>query len=140
TLVDLKLELGAIAARAQGDLNVATGDYQLGHAVLVFSSPAIADLTPKVDSALQEVTDALSGLVGPNGQLIDQVNGSLLDLSPALNLLGGDANVSASINTADLSQAVHALLRDSYGDGAVSFSLETGHVRVDLAKLLGAEL
>lgn len=140
TLVDLKLELGAIAASAEGDLETASGDYQIADAVLTFSSPAISDLTPKVDTALQEVVDVLNQLVGPGGGLIDEVNGTLVNLDPVLNLLGGSANVSATINTGDLRDAVHSILEDTYGDGAVSFSLETGEVRVDLEQLLGGEL
>lgn len=140
TVVDLKLELGAIAARAEGDLQTASGDYQLGEAILTFTSPAISGLTPKVDAALQEVVDVLNQLVGPNGDLIDEINGTLLGLDPLLNLLGGSANVSAAIDTGNLKDAVHAILEDSYGDAAVSFSLETGEVRVDLEKLLGGEL
>ncbi len=140
TLVDLKLELGAIAASAQGDLETASGDYQLGEAILTFSSPAISDLTPKVDAALQEVVDSLNQLVGPGGSLVDEVNGTLVGLDPVLNLLGGSGNVSATINTGDLTQAVHSLLEEQYGNGAVSFSLETGEVRVDLEQLLGGEL
>lgn len=140
TLVDLKLELGAIAAQAEGNLNTASGDYQLASAVLTFSSPAISNLTPKVDAALTQVTDVLSQLVGPGGALIDEVNGLLVNLDPLLNLVGGSGNVSATINTGDLTAAVHSLLSESYGNGAVSFSLETGVVRVDLEQLLGGDL
>jgi hypothetical protein len=139
-LANLRLELGAIAAQAQGNLEVASGDYQLGHAVLTFTSPAISGLTPKVDAALQQVVDVLNRLVGPGGALINQVNGTLVGLDPLLNLLGGSGNVSATINTGDLAQAVHALLKEQYGNGAVSFSLETGEVRVDLEALLGGNL
>jgi hypothetical protein len=140
TLADLKLELGAIAAQAQADLDTASGDYQIADAVLTFSSPAIADLTPKVDSALEEVVDALGELIGGNGALIDDVNGLLVDLDPVLNLLGGSANVSATINAGDLEEIVHAILEEEYGNGAVSFDLETGEVRVDLEVLLGGDL
>jgi hypothetical protein len=140
TLLDLKLELGAIAAVAQADGEDASGDYQIADAVLTFSSPAIADLTPKVDSALQEVIDALSELVGPGGDLVDDVNGLLINLDPVLNLAGGSGNVTATINTGDLTDAVHAILEEEYGNGAVSFDLETGEVHVDLEQLLGGEL
>lgn len=140
TLLDLKLEIGAIAARAEADLDTASGDYQIADAVLSFSSPAIANLTPKVDDALQEVVDALNGLVGPGGQLVDEVNGLLVNLDPVLNLLGGSGNVTATINTGDLSQAVESILQDEYGNGAVSFDLEAGTVNVDLEQLLGGDL
>jgi hypothetical protein len=140
TLLDLKLELGAIAAQAQADLDVASGDYQIADAVLSFSSPAIADLTPKVDSALQEVVDSIGDLVGPGGDLVNEVNGLLVNLDPALNLLGGQGNVTATIDTGDLENLVHALLEDEYGNGAVSFDLEAGTVNVDLEQLLGGDL
>ena len=140
TLVDLKLELGAIAATASGDRNVASGDYSLANAYLTFSSPAIADLTPKVNSALEEVQDALNELVGSNGALIDDVNALLTGIDPLLNLVGGSANVTATINTGDLQKLVSSILTEEYGDGAVSFDLETGEVRVDLAALLGGDL
>ena len=91
------VELGAVAAQAQANLDTASGDYQIADAVLSFSSPAIAGLTPKVDSALQEVSDAIAGLVGPGGDLVDEVNGLLVDLDPALNLLGGSGNVTATV-------------------------------------------
>jgi hypothetical protein len=140
TVADLKLELGAIAATASGDLTVATGDYNLSDAYLTFSSPAIANLTPKVDSALQEVRNALDDLVGSNGALIDDVNALLVGIDPLLNLAGGSANVSATIDTGDLPTLVKSILDEEYGDGAVSFDLETGEVRVDLAALVGGDL
>jgi hypothetical protein len=140
TVADLKLELGAIAATASGDLTVATGDYNLSDAYLTFSSPAIANLTPKVDSALQEVRSALDDLVGSNGALIDDVNALLVGIDPLLNLAGGSANVSATIDTGDLPTLVKSILDEEYGDGAVSFDLETGEVRVDLAALVGGDL
>lgn len=140
TLLDLKLEIGAIAAEAEANLDTASGDYQIADAVLSFSSPAIADLTPKVDTALQEVVDSLNELVGPGGQLVDEVNGLLVNLDPVLNLVGGSGNVTATINTGDLTDAVHALLLEEYGNGAVSFDLEAGTVNVDLEQLLGGDL
>jgi hypothetical protein len=140
TLVDLKLELGAIAASANGNLDVASGDYSLANAYLTFTSPAIADLTPKVNSALEEVQTALNKLVGTNGALIDDVNALLVGIDPLLNLVGGSANVSATIDTGNLQQLVSSILTEEYGDGAVSFDLETGEVRVDLAALLGGDL
>lgn len=140
TLVDLKLEVGAIAAQAEADLDTASGDYQIEDAILTFSSPAIADLTPKVDSALQEVVDTLGELVGSNGQLIGDVNGALVDLDPLLNLLGGTGNVTATIDAGDLEEIVHSILEEEYGDDGVSFDLETGEVHVDLAAFVGGDL
>src|SRR5690606_17749419 len=127
-LVDLKLEVGAIAAQAQANLDTASGDYLIEDAVLTFTSPAISDLTPKVDSALQEVVDTLGDLIGSNGQLIGDVNGALVQLDPVLNLLGGTGNVTATIDAGDLEAMVHSILQDHYGDDSVWFDLETGEV------------
>lgn len=140
TLADLKLEIGAIAAQARGDLDTASGDYQIADAILTFTSPAIADLTPKVDSALQQVSDALSDLTGSNGDLIASLNGLLVNLDPVLNLVGGDGTVTATIDAGDLEKIVHSILEEEYGDGAVSFDLETGEVHVDLAALVGGDI
>lgn len=140
TLTDLDLVLSAISAQAQADLEVASGDYQIAGAELVFNSPAIADLTPKVDSALEEVENSLGELLGTGGDLIGDVNDLFVDLDPVLNLLGGGGNVSATIDVGDLQAAVHSILEDGYGDGAVSFDLETGDVRVDLAAFVGGDL
>jgi len=140
TLTDLKLELHALAASARGEGNVATGDYSIAGAHLVFSSPALADLTPKVDAALHEVDDSLAQLVGRDGALVGDVNGLLVGIDPVLNLLGGTGEVSATIDTGALRSSVLALLKKEYGNGAVSLDLETGDVRVDLAELLGGDL
>jgi hypothetical protein len=140
TLLDLKLELEAIAASAAGSLDAASGDYALAGAKLTFTSPAIADLTPKVDAALQKVVDVVDELIGSNGALIDDVNGLLLGLDPLLNLAGGSAHVTASIDTGNLYSLVHSILEEEYGNSAVYFDLETGEVSVDLAELLGGDL
>jgi hypothetical protein len=140
TVADLKLEIGAIAAQAVGDADTASGDYQISDAILSFTSPAIADLTPKVDSALQQVSDELSDLIGRNGDLVAGLDGLLVDLDPLLNLAGGDGNVTATIDAGDLQAIVNSILEDEYGDGAVSFDLETGEVHVDLAALVGGDI
>ncbi len=140
TLFDLKLELEAIAASAEGNLDAASGDYSLAGANLTFTSPAIADLTPKVDAALQEAVDAINELIGSNGALIDDVNGLLMGLDPLLNLAGGSGHVTASINAGDLRNLVHSILEEEYGNSAVFFDLETGEVTVDLEALLGGDL
>lgn len=139
-LADLRLEFGGITARAQANGTTASGDYQIADAFLVFQSPAIAKLTPKVNSALAQVEDALAQLVGRNGDLVEQVNKLLVDLDPLLNLLGGKGKVSASIDVGDLQSLVASLLKASYSDSGISFDLETGQVRVDLAAFVGGDL
>ncbi len=140
TLLDLKLELEAIAAQAQGDLEAASGDYALAGAKLQFSSPAIANLTKKVDSALVVVQNELDRLVASNGPLVVELNQLLQSLDPTLNLLGANANVRISIDTGDLTSIVHRILTDQFGDSGVAFNLETGLVTVDLEALLGGSL
>lgn len=135
-LTDLTLSLDAVAAQARGDLNVASGDYRLDGATLVFTSPAIGDLGNKVNTALESVDDSIADLDGENGIL-----GLALDdiLNPILATIGSEANVSASI-TSDVHQAVQPLLTGVYGNGATRFNLQTGTVTMDLEQLHGGTL
>ncbi|MEP6481342.1 MAG: choice-of-anchor G family protein [Rhodoglobus sp.] len=135
-LQNLKLSLEAISAQAIGDLTSATGDYTLDGATLTFTSPAIANLTPKVNSALGAVDTQLAGLDGSDGKLavaLDDV------LNPLLAVTGSSANVSVNIDS-QVQQAVDSLLKSQYGNDAVKFNLETGEVTVDLAALHGGDL
>ncbi|MGZ0212722.1 MAG: choice-of-anchor G family protein [Actinomycetales bacterium] len=135
-LTDLKLDLNAVAARADGNMTSASGDYSLADATLSFSSPAISKLTKKVTTALNGVDNQLISLGSDNGALGNSIDGIL---DPVLGVVGSSADVKVVID-ADLQQAVNALLVGKYGNGAVSFNLETGAVLVDLEALLGSEL
>jgi hypothetical protein len=135
-LTDLKLDLDAVSAQATGNKTTASGDYTIADATLVFSSPAIGDLTAKVNQALDSVDGSLLELSGDDGILGNSVDGII---DPVLGAIGSSANVSASIDT-DLNAAVQDLLGGAYGNGAVHFNLQTGAVEVDLEALLGGEL
>lgn len=135
-LTDLSLSLDAVAAEAQANLNVASGDYRLAGANLTFTSPAIGDLTDKVNAALAKVDESILNMSADDGILGNAVDGVL---DPVLGVIGSSADVSVTID-ADIHEAVDALLTDAYGDGSVRFNLETGLVTVDLAKLLGGHL
>jgi hypothetical protein len=135
-LTDLTLSLDAVSAQAIGDLESASGDYRIAGATLIFTSPAIGDLTGKVNSALDGVDEdllALSDSNGPLGTAIDDV------LDPVLAVVGSSADVSVSV-TSDVDAAVQSLLSGAYGNGAVRFNLQTGEVYVDLDTLLGGDL
>ncbi|MBH0009775.1 choice-of-anchor G family protein [Salinibacterium sp. SWN1162] len=135
-LTDLTLELGAVAARADGNMTSASGDYTLADATLSFSSPAISKLTSKVNNALSSVDGKLANLGTDNGVLGNSID-DVLD--PVLGVVGSSADVKVVID-ADLQGAVDSLLTSKYGSGAVRFDLETGSVVVDLEALLGGEL
>lgn len=140
TLADLKLQLNAISAQASGDLDSASGAYNLAGAKLTFTSPAVSQLTQKVDAAIDSADTRLGSLTGQGGDLAKKLN-QLLPLSGSgLNLLGNDVSLTATIDTGDLKSAVQSLLDAQYGDGSVSFDLESGVVTIDLAKLLGGKL
>ena len=139
-IADLKLAIEAVAAQAVSDSKNATGDYSLAGADLTFTSPAISRLTEKVNTALDAVTNRLSALDGSDGLLVSDLNKALIKLNPALNLLGGNAHITASINTGDLRQLVQNLLTTQYGSDGVTFDLETGVVTLNLEKLLGENL
>jgi hypothetical protein len=133
TIADLELSLEAVAAQAKGNKTSASGDYTLAGAVLTFNSPAISRLTPRVESALSVVDQLLMELSSDDGSLG-------LAVDDALGLVGvGSADVEVKIST-DLRAAVASLLNGTYGNGGVSFNLQTGAVSVDLQTLLGGDL
>ena len=139
-LTNLQLAINAVSAQAVSDGRSASGDYSLDGVDLKLTSPAIADLTEKVNAALDTVTSRLSKLDGADGLLVADVNKLLTGLNPALNLLGADANATATIDTGDLHQLVQDLLQSQYGDSGITFNLETGVVTLNLGTLLGENL
>ncbi|MCU1417099.1 MAG: choice-of-anchor family protein [Schumannella sp.] len=140
TLVDLDLAIGALGAQAKAEGASATGGYTLAGLKLNLSSPAISKLTDKVNDALDAVEGRLAVLDGADGLLALDLNGILQKISPSLNLLGGAANVTASINAGDLHKLVQDLLKTQYGEEGVTFNLDTGVVTIDLDKLAGGGL
>jgi hypothetical protein len=139
-LSGLQLAVNAVGAQATSDGESASGDYSLDGVQLRFTSPAIADLTEKVNTALDTVTSRLAALDGSDGELVTDVNKLLTGLNPALNLLGADANVTATVDTGDLRRLVQDLLQSQYGESGITFNLETGVVTMDLGTLLGENL
>jgi hypothetical protein len=139
-LTNLQLAVNAVAAQAVSDGKSASGDYSLDGVTLNLTSPAIANLTDKVNTALDSVKSRLAVLGGSDGELVTDVNKLLTGLNPALNLLGANADVTATVDTGDLSKLVQDLLQAQYGDSGITFNLETGVVTLDLGKLLGEDL
>jgi hypothetical protein len=139
-IADLKVAIGAAAAQAVSDGKKASGDYSLADVDLKFTSPAVSKLIEKVDTALDSVSNRLSNLDGSDGALVADLNKALIKINPALNLLGGNAHVTASIDTGDLKALVQNLLTTQYGSDGVTFDLETGVVTLNLEKLLGKNL
>lgn len=140
TLADLDLAIGAVGAQAKADGSNASGDYTLAGLKLNLSSPAISKLTQKVNDAIDGVEGNLSVLDGSDGTLALDLNGILQKVSPTLNLLGSNANVTATIDAGDLHKLVQDLLTAQYGEEGVTFNLDTGVVTIDLDKLAGGGL
>lgn len=140
TLSNLRLTVNAIGAQAEADGENASGDYTLDGAVLHLSSPAISELTEKVGAALDSIDNGIGILDGQDGALVADVNQILQRISPSLNLLGGDASISATIDAGDLRSQVEDLLASQYGGSGVTFDLETGEVSIDLAAVHGGSL
>jgi hypothetical protein len=140
TLIDLDLAIAALAAQAQADGQNASGSYVLAGLELRLSSPAISALTKKVNAALDEVESSLAILDGDDGLLAIKLNKLLQGIDPALNLLGGHATVTASIDIGDLHKLVQDLLKAQYGQQGVTFNLETGVVTIDLNAFAGGGL
>lgn len=139
-LTNLQLAINAVAAKAVSDGTSASGDYSLDGVTLNFTSPAIANLSAKVNTALSSVSSRIAALDGPDGELVTDVNKLLTSLNPALNLVGANADVTATIDTGDLHKLVQDLLQAQYGDSGITFNLETGVVSLDMGKLLGENL
>jgi hypothetical protein len=140
TLTNLDLSITAIGAQARADGASATGEYTIEGAQLKLSSPAISQLTEKVNAALDEVQGRIGLLDGSDGALAAALNKALRAIDPALNLLGGDGDVTASIDTGNLRKVVQDLLAAQYADSGVTFDLETGIVTIDLAAAMGGNL
>ena len=140
TLLDLDLAIGALGAQAQAEGSEAAGHYTLADLKLELSSPAISALTDKVNAALDELELGLGVLDGSDGTLAVDLNRILQGINPALNLLGGNANVTATVDVGDLHKLVQDLLNTQYGDEGVSFNLDTGKVSIDLNAFAGGGL
>ena len=138
-LTDLKLSANAVGAQANAKLKTASGKYSLSGLTLDFTSPAIANLGDKVSSALDPVTAELGDLNGSNGDLAKSVNSVVTGINPILNVLGAHATVSAKVTT-DLNAALKPLLSGTYGNDGVSFNLQNGEVKANLATLLGGNI
>ncbi|MEQ1736033.1 MAG: choice-of-anchor G family protein, partial [Rhodoglobus sp.] len=139
-LTDVSLSMKAVAAEAEAHGENAVGDYHLEGAVLELSSPAISNLTEKVNTALDSISSGLGVLDGDDGALVLEVNRLLQAIDPALNLLGEDADVTVRIDVGDLKALVQDLLTEQYGDSGITFNLETGTMSIDLATAVGGDL
>jgi hypothetical protein len=139
-IASLNLAIDAVAAQAISDGDTASGTYRVAGVNLNLTSPAVANLTQKVNTALDSVTNRLATLDGKDGPLAADLNNTIQKLNPALNLLGANANVTATIDTGDLKSLVQNLLTAQYGGKGVSFNLETGVVTLNLEQLLGTDL
>ncbi|MEO8262298.1 MAG: choice-of-anchor G family protein, partial [Pseudolysinimonas sp.] len=139
-LLDLGLAIGALGAQAQAEGQNASGDYTLADLKLELSSPAISALTDKVNAALDELELGIGVLDGSDGTLAVDLNRILQGVNPALNLLGSNANVTATVDVGDLHSLVQDLLNTQYGDKGVRFNLDTGKVSIDLNAFAGGGL
>ncbi len=140
TLTDLALSITAIGAEAEADGDNASGDYTIEGATLELSSPSISKLTDKVNTALDSIENGVGVLDGEDGTLVAEINRILRGIDPTLNLLGGDAVVTATVEVGDLKKLVEDLLTAQYGESGVTFNLETGVVSIDLATAFGGNL
>jgi hypothetical protein len=140
TITDLGLQLGQVAAQANGDVGQASGDYNLSDAKLTFTSPALAGLNDRIDTAVDQAGSSLGALMGQSGDLAGVVGNLVQGVDPVLNLLGANATVTATVDTGNLKDAIQPLLDSQYGDGSVTLDPATGAVTIDLAKLQGGNL
>lgn len=117
TLGDVKLSVGALAARADqaaGAHGTQTGNYQIASLSLDLSAPALA------------------ALIGP---LITQGADTIGKLATSFNGLGLPVQVTGIERFPDVAAALTSASADG---GAVSANLRTGTLHIDLAALLAA--
>lgn len=134
-VTDLKLQVQAVAAQAQGNRKSVSGDYYLDGLTLRFTSPALAKVSQLVRDAVSGADSHIDSLTGSDGELAVALRGVLLAANPALDL-GAGAHVSVTLQH-DLSAAVESLLTATWGGNGVSVNLTTGQVAVDLEALVG---
>lgn len=138
-LTDLTLQIRAVAAQAKGTLQSVNGDYYIDGLTLTFTSPALAGISSTVLNAVGAADAKLDSLAGKDGELGVALRGILTAVNPALDLVGGDANVSITLNH-DLRAVVSDLLDATWGGSGVTFNVTTGEVSIDLEKLVGGNL
>jgi hypothetical protein len=103
--------------------------------ILTLNVPAIGNIDGSVAAALSPISAQMGNLSGSNGEVAHSVNGSVLGISPLLNLTGPHASVSASVPI-DLDAAVTPDLAGTTQQGVVSIDPGAGTVAIDLSKLL----
>lgn len=143
-VADVRLEIGAVAGRAQidgcdlawgADLeDVLTRDYLAAGLITEIESPTVETLSQTVSGLVTTLNGAVDALVGDEGIATELLNAVLgiLDV-----LLFNSASSKITAATIDLSP-VAALAVASISDeaGAVTVNLGEGTVRIDTAALL----
>ena len=109
-LVDLDLAIKAIAAEARGERRERGGRLPPRRRGARAAEPRGLGADEKVNTALDSISGGLGVLDGEDGALVADLNQLLLGIDPTLNLLGANANVTATINIGDLKTLVQDLL------------------------------
>lgn len=149
-LSNLTLNLGALSTAAAVDANQTSPiasdcadmarpehcrDYRIAGGALKFKAPLVGDLVNQLVAALGQVTTAVNGLAGPNGQLAQALKGvtAITNVIPVAQL-----DLNATVSLANLEDAVRDALKDPLNDGVLRVDLTTGEITADFDKLVTA--
>ncbi len=139
---ELSLELGALASRAEANEGDISREYLLAGAELVVSSPLVGGLAGEVQGAVEDISDGINALLGPEGAIqgaLDVLSIDPITISVPLvgDVLSVDIGAPQLSTTVDLGNITDGLLTEPLvsENGLVSIDLSTGEIRVDLAML-----
>lgn len=141
-LGELRLEVGALASRAEADADTVATDYRVADLQLQLESQLVGDLTGElrdsIDALETPLQTTLQGIAGTDGLLSDILGLVDLDLGIAQASLG---QPTVAVTVADLSAVVDTALGGQGAvlvsdDESVTVNLIDGTVTVDLAQIV----
>jgi len=134
SVANLEVSAGANTASASktatGD---PVGDYRIGDLTTTFTSPVLAGLSDRIQTAGDGVEATANGILAPDGSLVSGI-------TTAVSTLGA-ANVTSTGATVDLNPTIQNVLQQNQvlgADGPVQINLANGEVTVDIQALLEA--
>lgn len=134
SVANLEVSTGANTASASktatGD---PVGDYRIGDLTTTFTSPVLAGLSDRIQTAGDGVEATANGILAPDGSLVAGITDAISSL--------GVTNVTSTGATVDLSPTIQNVLQQNQvlgADGPVQINLANGEVTVDIQALLEA--
>ncbi|GAA1846787.1 hypothetical protein GCM10009813_06110 [Brevibacterium marinum] len=136
---ELSLELGAIASTADSNGEADNSEYVVADGILTVSSPAVSDISSTLTELVDGTGETLEEVIGDEG-LVNDLAGLGLDidvLAAAVEIGGENTTVTVEVRDA-LNSVVENVINEALEDqsGIVSIDLESGDIKIDLAKIV----